>query len=81
MKKEGISITQGKKVRVIIRTIHTVYTGDLFVPSKRNRFSDVMNEPSLVFISLTDVKVEGTPDKIKHLALNKFLIESIRLDE
>lgn len=81
MKKEGISITQGKKVRVRIRTIHAVYTGDLFVPSKRNRFSDVMNEPSLVFINLTDVKVDGTHDKIKHLALNKFLIESIRLDE
>lgn len=63
MKKEEISIAQGKKVRVRIRMIHAVYTGDLFVPSKRNRFSDVMNEPNLVFISLTDVKVDGTRDK------------------
>lgn len=60
-----------------MRTIHATYTGDLFIPGLRKRFSDVINEPDLTFINLTGVEVEGSPDKIDHLSLNKYLIESI----
>lgn len=71
-------MNEKKKIRVKVRTIHTTYTGDLFIPDLRKRFSDVINEPDLVFINLTCVEVEGSPDKIEHLSLNKYLIESIR---
>ncbi len=74
--KEGKK--EGKKVRVKVRTIYATYTGDLFIPMMRNRLSDVMNEHEPIFINLTRVEVEGAPDRIEHLALNKYLIESIR---
>ena len=66
-----------KKVRVRIRTIRSTYTGDLFIPPMRNRFSDVVNEPEQFFVNLTDVEEEGRPDKMEHLSINKFLIETI----
>lgn len=71
-------MNEGKGVRVRVRTIHATYTGELFVPAMRNRFSDVINEPGLIFINLTHVHMEGDSNQIGHLSLNKFLIESIR---
>lgn len=71
-------MNEGKEVRVRVRTIHATYTGELFVPAMRNRFSDVINDPGSVFINLTRVHVEGDSSQIAHLSLNKYLIESIR---
>jgi hypothetical protein len=71
-------MNEGKRVRVKVRTIHTTYKGDLFVPAKRNRLSDVINEPDPIFINLTRVEVDGSPDKVEHISLNKYLIESIQ---
>lgn len=68
---------EGDKVRVKVRTIYATYTGDLFIPVMRNRLSDVINEHGPIFINLSHVEVEGSPGKIEHLALNKYLIESI----
>jgi len=71
-------MNEGHQVRVKVRTVHAVYTGDLFVPAKRKRFSDVINDPESTFINLTDVRMNDGPEKIEHLSLNKYLIESIR---
>lgn len=71
-------MNEGRKVRVEVRTIHATYTGDLFIPRMRKRFSDVINEPETIFINLTGVEVDGRKEKIDHLSLNKYLIESIR---
>lgn len=71
-------MNEGQHVRVKVRTVHAVYTGNLFVPEKRKRFSDVINDPGALFISLTDVQMNGGSEKIEHLSLNKYLIESIR---
>lgn len=70
-------MNEGYHVRVKVRTLHATYTGDLFIPAKRNRFSDVINEPGS-FINMTDVRIDGSSERIKHLSLNKYLIESIR---
>ncbi|MCG3117859.1 MAG: hypothetical protein LLH30_19485 [Candidatus Manganitrophus sp. SA1] len=71
-------MNEGQHVRVKVRTVHAVYTGDLFVPEKLKRFSDVINNPGAVFINLTDVRMKDSSEKIGHLSLNKYLIESIR---
>lgn len=71
-------MNEGKMERVKVRTIHANYEGDLFIPAQRKRFSDVINEHDTMFINLTDVEVDGNPKKIKHLSLNKYLIESVR---
>ena len=71
-------MNEGHQVRVKVRTVHAVYTRNLFVPAKRKRFSDVMNEPGALFINLTDVRMNDGPEKIEHLSLTKYLIESIR---
>lgn len=44
-------MNEGKKVRVKVRTIHSTYTGNLFIPAERKRFSDVINEPDTIFIN------------------------------
>lgn len=75
-------MSEGKEVQVKVRTVHATYTGGLFIPTIRNRFSDVINEPDSIFLSLTHVQIEGKPGRILHLSLNKYLIESIQsLDE
>jgi hypothetical protein len=70
-------MNEGKRIRVKVRTIYATYTGDLFIPAKRKRLSDVINEPDPIFINLTHVEMDGSPDRIKHCSLNKYLIESI----
>lgn len=71
-------MNEGQHVRVKVRTVHAVYTGNLFVPEKRKRFSDVINDPGALFINLTNVRMNESSEKIAHLSLNKYLIESIR---
>jgi len=70
-------MNDGKKVRIKVRTIYATYTGDMFIPAKRNRFSDVINEPDPIFINLTHVEMDGSPQEIEHISLNKYLIESV----
>lgn len=71
-------MNEGKKIRVKVRTNYATYEGDLFIPAKRNRLSDVINEPNAIFINLANVEVNGNFEKIEHLALNKHLIESVQ---
>lgn len=67
----------GKKVRVKIRTVNSIYEGELLVPPMRNRISDVLNEEERLFINLTDVQIDGSPVVVPFVALNKEMIESI----
>lgn len=71
-------MNEGTKVRVQVRTTLATYKGDLFIPAKRNRLSDVINEPGPIFINLTNVEMDGASKRIEHLVLNKRLIESVR---
>lgn len=77
MEKENEK-SEEKKERVKVRTMHAVYTGDLFIPEMRNRFSDVINAPEIIFINLTDVYEDQSREEIEHLSINKSFIESIR---
>lgn len=70
------TLTDGRKVRIRVRTVNGTYVGDFLIPPKRNRVSDAINEEARLFISLTDVVVNDT-DKTDFVAINKNLIESI----
>ena len=69
-------MTEGKKVRIQVRTVNGIYVGDFLVPPMRNRVSDAINEEQRLFISLTDVLIN---DKYRtwFVAINKNLSESI----
>lgn len=69
--------TDGKKVRVKVRTIHAVYIGDVLLPAMRNRVSDYFNDEKHDFFNLTNVRIENTKDEMEFVCLNKALIESI----
>ena len=71
-------MNEGHQVKVKVWTVHATYTGNLFIPAKRKRFSDVINDPSALFINLTDVRMNDGSEKIPHLSLNKHFIESIK---
>jgi hypothetical protein len=71
--------TEGKKVRIKVRTIHTTYIGDILLPAMRNRVSDYFNDEKYMFLNLTDVRIENTTDTVEFVCLNKHLIESIVL--
>ncbi len=71
--------TEGKKVRIKVRTIHTTYIGDILLPAMRNRVSDYFNDDKYMFLNLTDVRIENTNDQVEFVCLNKHLIESIVL--
>jgi len=71
--------TEGKKVRIKVRTIHTTYIGDILLPAMRNRVSDYFNDEKYMFLNLTDVRIENTTDPVEFICLNKHLIESIIL--
>jgi len=71
--------TEGKKVRIKVRTIHTTYIGDILLPAMRNRVSDYFNDEKFMFLNLTDVRIENTSDQVEFVCLNKHLIESIVL--
>lgn len=67
----------GKKVQVKVRTAYASYEGFLLIPPMRKRVSDVLNEEDRTFINLTDVQVDGSPDQVPHISINKDMIESI----
>lgn len=67
----------GKRTRIRIRTSLSTYVGTLFVPSMRNRVSDLFNNDETVFfITLTDVSIDGK-EQADFVALNKNMIESV----
>lgn len=69
-------MTEGKKVRIQVRTVNGNYVGDFLVPPMRNRVSDAINEEQRLFINLTDVVINDK-DRTAFVAINKNLIESI----
>src|SRR5437879_13580372 len=71
--------TEGKKVRIKVRTIHSTYIGDILLPAMRNRVSDYFNDDKYMFLNLTDVKVDNARDQLEFVCPNKQRIESIAL--
>ncbi|RMH35492.1 MAG: hypothetical protein D6690_08690 [Nitrospirae bacterium] len=69
-------MTQGKKIRIRVRSSLSTYVGDLLIPPMRNRISDVLNDESVLFINLTNVTINDT-DHADFVALNKNMIESV----
>lgn len=66
----------GKRTRIRIRTSLSTSVGTLFVPSMRNRVSDLFNDETVFFITLTDVSIDGK-EQADFVALNKNMIESV----
>jgi hypothetical protein len=71
--------TDGKKVRVRVRTSQAVYIGDILLPAMRNRMSDYFNDEKYTFFNLTDVRIVNTKEELEFVCLNKNMIESITL--
>lgn len=69
-------MAEGKKVRIRVRTVSSLYIGDFVIPPMRNRVSDVLNEEERLFINLTDVVINDT-ERAEFVSLNKNMIESI----
>ena len=69
-------MTEGKKVRIQVRTVNGTYVGDFIIPAMRNRVSDAINEEQRLFINLTDVVINDK-ERTAFVAINKNLIESI----
>lgn len=70
-------MTEGKRVKVQVKTIRSTYEGYLVIPQMRKRVSDVLNEEERFFINLTEVAVDGNQSPIPFVSLNKNMIESI----
>jgi len=71
--------TEGKKVRIKVRTVHSTYIGDILLPAMRNRVSDYFNDDKFTFLNLTDVRIDNSKDQVEFVCLNKHQIESISL--
>ena len=71
--------TDGKKVRIRVRTTQAVYIGDILLPAMRNRMSDYFNDEKHTFFNLTDVRIQNTKEEMEFVCLNKNMIESIAL--
>jgi len=71
--------TEGKKVRIQVRTVHSTYIGDILLPAMRNRVSDYFNDDKFMFLNLTDVRIDNSKDHVEFVCLNKHQIESISL--
>lgn len=69
-----------RKVRAWVKTTTSTYTGDIYLPPKQTRFSDVMNDKRK-FISLTDVESRDFAEPKSFLAINKDLIELVEVIE
>lgn len=69
-------MAEGKKVRIRVRTVSSLYVGDFVIPPMRNRVSDVLNEEERLFINLTDVVINDV-ERAEFVSLNKNMIESI----
>jgi hypothetical protein len=66
----------GKRTKIRVRTALSTYIGNLFIPSMRNRVSDLFNDEAVFFITLTDVTIDGK-EQADFVALNKNMIESV----
>ena len=71
--------TEGKKVRIKVRTVHSTYIVDILLPAMRNRVSDYFNDDKFMFLNLTDVRIDNSKDQVEFVCLNKHQIESISL--
>lgn len=71
--------TDGKKVRIRVRTPQAVYIGDILLPAMRNRMSDYFNDEKHLFFNLTDVRIANSKEELEFVCLNKNMIESITL--
>jgi hypothetical protein len=69
---------QYKRVRAWIKTVDSTYTGNIFLPKKQTRISDVMNDERQ-FISMTDVDSKDFASPKAYLAINKDLIELVEI--
>jgi hypothetical protein len=69
-------MTEGKKVRLQIKTMNNLYEGDMLIPPMRNRIVDVVNEEQRLFINLTDVVINNQ-EHAEFVSLNKNLITAI----
>jgi hypothetical protein len=69
---------QYKKVKALIKTVNSTYTGTIYLPQEKTRISDVMNDERQ-FISMTDVESKDFASPKPYLALNKDLIELVEI--
>lgn len=70
-------MSEGKRVKVRVKSVRSTYEGYLLVPQMRKRVSDVLNEEERLFINLTEVRIDGAGSEIPFVSINKQLIESI----
>jgi hypothetical protein len=70
-------MSEGKRVKIQVKTDRSTYEGYLTIPQMRKRVSDVLNEEDRLFINLTDVQVDGSAAQIHFVSINKNMIESI----
>ena len=69
---------QYRKVKALIKTVNSTYTGNIYLPQEQTRISDVMNDERQ-FISMTDVESKDFASPKPYLALNKDLIEMVEI--
>jgi hypothetical protein len=69
-----------RKVRVWVKTVDSSYTGFVYLPAERKRFSDVLNDERK-FLSITDVESKDFASPKSFLTINKDLIELVEILE
>ncbi len=69
-----------RKVRVWVKTVDSSYTGFVYLPADRKRFSDVLNDERK-FLSITDVESKDFASPKAFLTINKDLIELVEILE
>lgn len=69
-----------RKVRVWVKTVDSSYTGFVYLPVVRKRFSDVLNDERK-FLSITDVESKDFASPKSFLTINKDLIELVEILE
>ncbi|MDI6753010.1 MAG: hypothetical protein QME78_01305 [Thermodesulfobacteriota bacterium] len=69
-----------RKVKVWVKTGVSTYTGTIYLPANRTRFSDVIND-ARKFLSMTDVESKDFAQPKSFLAINKNLIELLEILE
>lgn len=67
-----------RKVRVWVKTVDSSYTGFVYLPADRKRFSDVLNDERK-FLSITDVESKDFASPKAFLTINKDLIELVEI--
>ncbi|MBM4329872.1 MAG: hypothetical protein FJ117_01390 [Deltaproteobacteria bacterium] len=69
-----------RKVKVWVKTGVSTYTGTIYLPAKRTRVSDVINDDRK-FLSMTNVESKDFAQPKSFLAINKNLIELLEILE